>query len=449
MSEERLPPQNLEAEQNLLGALLIDKAALSKVIEKINPEAFYREAHKHIYQAILDLFSRGAPIDALTVAEDLKQKNTLEAAGGRLYLSDLTNSVASSAHAEYYAEIVEKNYVRRAIISTASDMAATAFEPDGEPNEILDIAQKFISDLAQRNIRQGVQPIEKILSEVWNDIDKNYGKPGFSGLRTHFIDLDELTGGLQKSDMIVVAARPSMGKTAFALNIATNMAIKDKVPIMIFSLEMSKESLVRRMLCSEAEVNAQRLTGNKLQEFEVTKLGYALSRLSQAPIFIDDAGALTVVEIQAKARRMKMEHNIQLIVLDYLTLIKGTQKRAENRNLEISEIARSLKALAKELAIPIIVISQLSRAIEKRGNQMPMLSDLRDSGEVEQIADLVLFVHRDSYYANSADPVSNTAQIIVEKHRNGRTGRIDLVFRKELTKFENASREEVPANVSA
>jgi replicative DNA helicase len=294
-----------------------------------------------------------------------------------------------------------------------------------------------------------VQPIEKILSEVWNDIDKNYGKPGLSGLRTHFIDLDELTGGFQKSDMIVVAARPSMGKTAFALNIATNVAMKDNIPVMIFSLEMSKESLVKRMLCSEAEIDAHRLASKKLQEYEFAKLGYAANKLSQAKIFIDDSGSLSVVEIQAKARRMKMEHNIQLIVLDYLTLIRGTQRRAENRNMEISEIARSLKTLAKELAIPIVVISQLSRAIEKRSTQMPMLSDLRDSGEVEQIADLVLFVHRDSYYDSSVDPVSNAAQIIIEKHRNGRTGRIDLVFRKELTKFENASREEVPANVMA
>ena len=449
MSEERLPPQNLEAEQNLLGALLIDKSAVAKVIEKTHPEAFYREAHKYIYQSVLDLFGRSAPIDALTIAEDLKQKNVLEAAGGRLYLTDLVNTVTSSAHAEYYADIVEKNYVRRAIISTASDMAAEAFEHDGEPDEILDVAQKSVFELAQRNIRQGFQPIDKILSTVWDDIDKNYGKPGLNGLRTHFIDLDELTGGLQKSDMIVVAARPSMGKTAFALNIATNVAIKDNIPVAIFSLEMAKESLVTRMLCSEAEIDAQRLAAKKLQEYELTKLGYAVNKLSQAKIFIDDSAALTVVEIQAKARRLKAEHGVQLIILDYLTLIKGSQKRVENRNMEISEIARSLKALAKELAIPIIVISQLSRAIEKRGDQMPLMSDLRDSGEVEQIADLILFVHRDSYYAGGADPSSNAAQIIVAKHRNGRTGRVDLVFRKELTKFENRSREEVPANVLA
>lgn len=444
MPEERLPPQNLEAEQNLLGALLIDKAAVPKIVEKIQAEAFYQEAHRHIYQAVLDLFKRGAPIDELTVAEELKQKNLLEVTGGRLYLTDLTNSVASSAHAEYYAEIVEKNYVRRAIISTGSEMVSEAFENDGEPNEIIGEAQKHVFDLLQRNIRTGFEQIDKILGKVWSDIDANYGKPGISGLRTHFVDLDELIGGLKKSDMIVIAARPSMGKTAFALNVATNMAIKDNVPVAIFSLEMSKDSLVTRMLCSEAEIDMQKLDAKRLQEYELTKLGYAVNRLSQAPIFIDDTSGLSMVEIQAKSRRMKAEHNIQLIVIDYLGLIKSNQKRMENRNLEIAEIARTIKTLAKELAIPVVVISQLSRSIEKRGDPTPVMSDLRDSGEIEQVADLVMFVHRDDYYNRGSDMATNSAQIIVEKHRNGRTGRVDLVFRKEMTKFENISREEVP-----
>ncbi|MDR2431620.1 MAG: replicative DNA helicase [Candidatus Margulisbacteria bacterium] len=447
MPEERLPPQNLEAEQNLIGALLLNRDAVMRVMEKnLQPEAFYRDAHRHIYQAALELFSRNDPVDMVTVAENLKQKDLLEAAGGRVYLADLAGAVASPAHAEYYAEIIEKNYILRTIISAAADMAAQAFEHDGDPDEILGAAQKTVFELAQRNIRRGFQPIEQILDVVMDDIDKNYDNKELPGLRSHFIDLDALTCGFQRSDMIIVAARPSMGKTAFALNVAANAAIKDKATVAIFSLEMSKKSLVERMLCSEAEVDAQNLKSKNLQDFEWKKVARAVSRLSEAPIFIDDSSELTMVELQAKARRLKIEHDVRLIIVDYLTLIKGSQRRAESRYLEISEIARALKSLSKELEVPIIVISQLNRGIEQRSDQMPKMSDLRESGEVEQVADLILFVHRQSYYALGGQSEDNSAQIIVAKHRNGRTGTVNLIFRKELTKFVNSASVEVPVD---
>ncbi|MDR1997614.1 MAG: replicative DNA helicase [Candidatus Margulisbacteria bacterium] len=447
MSEERLPPQNLEAEQSLLGALLLNRDAVMRVMEKnLAPEAFYREAHKHIYQTVLDLFGRNDPIDVVTVAESLKQKDLLEPAGGRVYLADLVNAVTSPGHAEYYAEIVEKNYILRAVIAAAAELTARAFEHDGEPDEILDAAQKTVFELAQRNMRQGFQPIEQILDALMDDIDKNYDNKESPGLQSHFLDLDAITCGFQRSDLIIVAARPSMGKTAFALNVAANMAIKDKATVAIFSLEMSKKSLVERLLCAEAEIDAQNLKSKNLQDFEWKKVARAVSRLSEAPIFIDDSSEMTMVELQAKARRLKIEHDVKLIIVDYLTLIKGSQRRAESRYLEISEIARALKALSKELEIPIIVISQLNRGIEQRSEQTPKMSDLRESGEVEQVADLILFVHRQSYYAPGADAQDNSAQIIVAKHRNGRTGVVDLTFRKELTKFVNRAREEVPVD---
>ena len=445
MPEERLPPQNLEAEQSLIGALLLNRDAVIRILEKdLHPDAFYREAHKHIFQAVLDLFGRNDPIDVVTVAENLKQKELLEAVGGRVYLADLVNTVTAAAHADYYADIVEKNYILRTIISAASDMAGRAFDPDGDPDEILDTAQKTVFELTQRKTHHGFQPIEQILDVVMDDIDKNYDKKELRGLRSHFMDLDAITCGFQKSDMIIVAARPSMGKTAFALNIAANMAIKDKVPVAIFSLEMSKKSLVERMLCSEAELDAQNLKSKNLQDYEWKKVARAVSRLSEAPIFIDDSSEMTMVEIQAKARRLKIERDIKMIIIDYLTLIKGSQRRIESRYIEISEIARGLKALSKELEIPIIVISQLNRSIEQRSDQTPKMSDLRESGEVEQVADLILFVHRQGYYALAGgNAEDNSAQIIVAKHRNGRTGAVNLIFRKELTKFVNSTNVEV------
>jgi replicative DNA helicase len=448
MSNEKIPPQSLDAEQSLLGALLIDKQAINGIVELIHAESFYRESHKFIFEAILELSSRNEPIDMITVSDVLKKKGQLDMVGGRVYLSDLANSVISSAHIEHYAKIVESKYILRTIISAGGEMIGSAFDHDGEPGDILQQAQKIIFELSQRNLKQGFAPIKTILDEVMDDIDKNYDKPGMSGVPSHFVDLDQITNGFQASDMIILAARPSMGKTAFALNVATNLAIKEKLPVGIFSLEMAKESLVQRMLCSEAEIDASRLKSKNLQDFEWKKIARAVSRLSEAKVFIDDSSSITILELQAKARRLKAEHDVRLLIIDFLTLIKGSQKRPESRYHEISEIARMLKAMAKELRIPVIVISQLNRSIEQRHDQLPKMSDLRESGEIEQMADLILFVHRPSYYDSSMGE-DNSAQIIVAKHRNGRTGIADLTFRREITKFVNKSREEVPVDVGA
>jgi replicative DNA helicase len=442
MPDEKIIPQNIEAEQSILGALLIDPKAVNKIVDMLKADAFYKENHRHIYETIVELNFANQPIDIVTVAEALKQKNLLEAVGGRIYLTDLSNSVTSSANIEHYAKIVDSKDSLRTLISAGSEMASDAFVSDAELNDILTKAQKTIFQLTQKNIKSDFVPIQEILDTVMENIDKQYDQPGMSGLMTHFSDLDTLLGGIQTSDMVVVAARPSMGKTTFALNVATNIAIKDKIPIGIFSLEMSKESLVQRVVCSEAEVDSHRLKTKNLQDYEWKKIARAISRLSEAPIYIDDTPGISVLELQAKARRLKIEKGIGLIIIDFLTLLSGSAKRPESRYHEVSEITRSIKALARELNVPVIVISQLSRGIEQRQEQTPRMSDLRESGEIEQTSDIILFVHRDDYYDSSV--IDNTAKIIVAKHRNGSTGSIELTFRREITKFVNKTREEVP-----
>lgn len=442
MSDEKLIPQNIEAEQSILGALLIDPKAINKIADLLKPETFYKDNNRHIYETILELNFANQPVDIVTVAEALKKKNLLEMVGGRLYLTDLANSVTSAANLEHYAQIVDSKHSLRTLISAGSEMASDAFISDANLNDVLTKAQKTIFNLTQKNIKSDFVPIQVILDTVMENIDKQYDQPGMSGLMTHFSDLDTLLGGIQNSDMVIVAARPSMGKTTFALNLATNIAIKDKIPIGIFSLEMSKESLVQRIVCSEAEVDSHRLKTKNLQDYEWKKIARAISRLSEAPIYIDDTPGISVLELQAKARRLKLEKGIGLIIIDFLTLLTGSSKRPESRYHEVSEITRSIKALARELTVPVMVISQLSRGIEQRQEQTPRMSDLRESGEIEQTADIILFVHRDDYYDSSI--VDNTAKIVVAKHRNGSTGSIELTFRREITKFVNKTREEVP-----
>lgn len=448
MSEERLPPQSVEAEQSLLGALLIDKDAIHRIVDIVQPESFYRDSHRLIYEAMLELYRQTIPVDIITVVDTLKKLNTLEAVGGRLYLSDLSNSVISSSNIEEYARIIEDKSALRAIISTASEMITKAYEHDGSHEDILDHAQKKLFELTQNNLKTGFVPLKNVMETVMDTIDRNYDQPGMSGIPTGFVDLDYKTGGFQNGDMVIVAARPSMGKTTFAMNIAANVAIKEKLCVGVFSLEMSRESLGLRLLCSEAEIDARKLKTKNVQDFEWKKVARAFSRLSEAKLFIDDSSGMSILELQAKARRLKAEHDARLIVIDFLTLIRGSQKRPESRYHEISEIARMLKGLAKELNIPIIVISQLNRNIEQRHDQEPKMSDLRESGEIEQLADLILFVHRQSYYDKSLEN-DNSAQIIIAKHRNGETGSIDLTFRKEITKFVNKARDEVPQDAMA
>lgn len=434
MEKEKIPPQNLLAEQSVLGAMLIDKNSVPKVVEILAPDSFYRDAHRFIYEAILKLFDKGEPVDSITVTEGLRLDGKLDAVGGSVYIADLINSVPTSANVEHYAKIVEEKAVLRKLISAGTDIVQQAFDEPEDVGRVLDTAEKTIFNIALRRVREGFQKVDAVLKKVLDKIDRLYGKKEtITGLSSGYPDLDNLTAGFQNADLIIIAARPAVGKTALALNIAQNAAVKHKVPIAVFSLEMSKEQLAQRMLCSEAEIDAIRLKTASLPDTGWKKLTRALGKLSEASIYIDDTAAITSMEIRAKARRLKAEHGLGLVIIDYLQLMAG-RMRVENRVQEISEIARSLKTLARELDIPVIAISQLSRAVEQRTDRIPRLSDLRESGEIEQTADLVIFIHRESYYNPSSDK-GNIAEVIVAKQRNGPVGTVELVFRKEIAKF--------------
>jgi len=434
MPEERIPPQNLQAEQSVLGSMLIDKTAIVKAIEILHPDSFYRDAHRAIYQAILELFDRGEPVDLVTVTEALRKNNKLDAIGGSVYVADLINSVPTAANVEYYAKIVEEKATLRRMIDAGTQMVKEAFEEPENVDQVLDRAEKTIFDIALKRVREGFHRIDDVLKRVLDRIDRLYGKKeSLTGIPTGFADLDNLTAGLQNADLIIIAARPSVGKTALALNMAINMATKFKIPAAFFSLEMSKDQLVQRMLCSEAEVDAMRLKTASLPDTGWKKLTRAISRLSEAPLYIDDSAAISAMEIRAKCRRLKIEKGLGAVFIDYMQLMSG-RSRVENRVQEISEIARSLKTLARELDIPVIALSQLSRAVEQRTDRIPRLSDLRESGEIEQTADLVMFIHREDYY-NPQSERGNIAEIIIAKQRNGPIGTVELVFRKDVTKF--------------
>ena len=434
MPEDKIPPQNLAAEQSVIGSMLLDKNAVVKVIEMLRPESFYRDAHRYIYESILELFDRGEPVDLVTVTENLRKAGKLDAVGGSVYVADLLNSVPTAANVEYYARIVEEKAVLRRLIEAGTKIVADAFNEPDDVDQILDSAEKAVFDIALKRVREGFNRIDSVIKRVLDRIDSLYGKKeAFTGIPTGYPDLDQLTAGFQNSDLIIIAARPAVGKTAFALNIAQNVAIQHKIPVAIFSLEMSKDQLAQRMLCSEGEVDAQKLKTASLSDTGWKKLTRALGRLSEAPIYIDDAASITATEIRAKARRLKIEKGLGLVIVDYLQLMKG-KARVENRVQEISDIARSLKTLARELEVPVIALSQLSRAVEQRTDRIPRLSDLRESGEIEQTADVVIFIHRDDYY-NPQSERGNVAEIIIAKQRNGPIGSLELVFRKEIAKF--------------
>lgn len=434
---ERIPPQNLEAEQSILGSLLIDKNAIPRVIDIIRAESFYREAHSFIYQAILRLFEKNEPIDLVTVTEELRLQGKLEAVGGSIYVADLMNAVPTSANVEHYAKIAEEKAILRDLILAGNEILSRSYQCEEEVSDVLNAAEQLIFNIAQKRTKHGFLKIKDVLKEALDRIDKLYAKKeGITGLPTGFIDLDYLTTGLQNSDLIIVAGRPSAGKTALGLNILHHISVVHKIPTAIFSLEMSRDQLAQRLLCTDGEIESQRLRSGNLREEEWKRLTKSLTRLSEAPIFIDDTAAISSVEIRAKARRLKIEQDIGLILIDYLQLMQG--KRMENRNQEISDIVRSLKTMSRELNIPVIALSQLSRAVENRPDRIPRLSDLRESGEIEQTADVVLFIHRDDPYAPDADDERrNLATIIIAKQRNGPTGNVELVFLKEYTKFVN------------
>ncbi len=432
----RVPPHNIEAEQSVLGAILIDGESIPVVTELLKPDDFYRQDHREIFEAVLDLFERDKPVDIISVKEQLGIRGTLDSVGGIEYLSNVVDMVPTTANVKHYARIIEEKSILRRIIKASSEIINAGFEASEEVSIIIDQAQKKIFDVIQRRSNQGFFPIKDVLIETFDKLEELYNSKGYiTGVPTGFTDIDSKTSGLHASDLILLAARPSMGKTSFALNIAQNAAIHSRIPVAIFSLEMSREQLVNRVLCSEAMVDSQRIRTGKLEEDDWPKLARVLGPLSEAPIYIDDTPGISIMEIRAKCRRLKLEKNLGLVVIDYLQLMQG-RGRTENRQQEISEISRSLKILAKEINVPVITLSQLSRAPETRSDHRPILSDLRESGAIEQDADIVMFLYRDDYY-NPESEKKNIAEVILAKHRNGATGVVELAWLGQYTKFAN------------
>ena len=438
---DRIPPQNVEAEQSVLGAMLIDKNAIDRASEILRPEDFYRQDDRIIYEVILALRSRGEAVDIVTVAEELKKNGKLEEVGGTATITALSNAVPTAANVVYHAKIVEEKALRRQLISAATDVVTTGYEDEQDIDTTIDMAEQKILAVANRKTSATVTLIKDVVKQAMNRIEKLYdSKEAFTGLPTGFSDFDRMTSGLQPSDLIIIAARPSMGKSSLVLNIAQHVALKGKKSVAFFSLEMSKEQLVQRLLCSEARIDASRLRIGQLEESEWPNLVSAADKLSSAAIMLDDTPGITALEMRGKARRWKNEHGLDLIIVDYLQLMQGTSKRAsDNRQQEMSDISRSLKGLARELNVPVIALSQLSRSVESRQSKRPMLSDLRESGALEQDADIVAFIYRDDYYNPDTDK-KNITEFIVAKHRNGPVGTVELFFQKDLTRFYDLSK---------
>ena len=442
-SSHKLPPQNLDAEQSVLGGILIENEAIHKVLEILTPDDFYRESHRKIFDALIDLAERDEPADLITLTNELRKTDQLDAVGGASYVTALIDSVVTAANVEYYAKIVKEKAVLRKLIETSTDIVTQSYEDRGDVEALLDEAERAIFQISEDRVRPSFFPIRQVVKESFKTIERLYEKKELiTGVPSGFKELDRLTAGFQPSDLTIVAGRPGMGKTAFCLNLMQFAAIEKKIPAAIFSMEMSKEQLVMRMLCSEAQVDGSRLRTGFLTESDWPRLTLAAGNLSDAPIFIDDTGTLSVLELRAKARRLKAEHGLGMVVIDYLQLMKGRAK-VESRQQEISEISRSLKALAKELAVPVIAVSQLSRRAEERQGMRPQLADLRESGAIEQDADLILFLYRDEVYNRSEDnPNRGKAEVIIGKQRNGPTGKIELAFFDKLTTFKDLYRGE-------
>jgi len=442
-SLHRLPPQNLEAEESLLSAILVDNSTLLDVIEVLTPEDFYKTAHRKIFAAIAELFTRNEPVDLVTLANMLKEQGKLEEVGGASYLARLVDAVPLAVNAQHYARIVHDKAALRRLIEKANDIARRCLEDRGLVDEIIDFAETAIFQVSERKHRQSFHPISRIIEKSIDLLEERQGnKALITGVPTGFSDLDNLTSGLQPSDLIILAARPSMGKTAFALNIARNAAVENGTPVALFSLEMSKEQLTERMLCAEADVNSQKLRRGFFSQEDWVRLTDAAGTLSEAPIFIDDSPNITTTEVRAKARRLKLDKGLGLVIIDYLQLMRSPGF-AERRDLEISEMSRSLKALAKELNLPVLALSQLNRKLEERGDKRPQLSDLRESGALEQDADVVAFIYRDEVYnKDENNPNRGTAEILLKKQRNGPTGDIKLKFFDTYTRFADLSTRE-------
>ncbi len=433
---DRVPPQNIEAEKCVLGSIFLDNNALLKVIDLLQPEDFYRPAHSSIFRTMLDLFNSNEPIDLVTVHNALHDKDLLEQVGGAAYLAELAHFVPTAANVVYYAHIVREKSILRRLIATATEIASRCYEGTEPVDDLLEEAERSIFEIrAQGNSKNFFSIKDIIKSAVYQIEQLHHRKEEITGIPTGFREFDRLTAGLQPADLIIVAGRPSMGKTALALNIAQHAALEHEVPVAIFSLEMSKEQLATRMLCAEAKVDAQALRTGRLSDADWQRLTFAANRLSQASIFVDDTPALTVLELRAKARRLMAEHGLGLVIIDYLQLMRSRERR-ERREQEISEISSSLKAMAKELNIPVVALSQLNRQVETREIKRPQLADLRESGAIEQDADVIVFIYRDEVY-NKESPDKGKAELIIGKQRNGPTGTVKLAFLAQYSCFAN------------
>ena len=434
----RVPPHDIEAEQAVIGSMLTDKDAVISAMEVLKKEDFYREDNQVIYEAIVNLNSKGEPVDIITVKAELESMGMFEKVGGLEYITELPERVPTTANAEKYIKIVSEKATLRELIKTANEIIDLGYDPTEDLNDIMEGAEKRIFNIMQGKNQKGYEQIKDVLVENFTKLEELYNrKEHITGVPTGFVELDYKTAGLHGSDLVLIAARPAMGKTAFALNIATNAAVRNKVPVAVFSLEMSKEQLVNRILCSESMVDSNKVRTGKLEEDDWGKLAGSIGPLSEAEIYIDDTPGISITEIRAKCRKLKLEKDIGLVVIDYLQLVQGTNvRRNGSREQEISEISRSLKILAKELNVPVVALSQLSRAAEKRDDKRPMLSDLRESGAIEQDADIVMFLYRDDYY-NKESEKKDIAEVIIAKHRGGSTGTVELLWMGNYTKFVN------------
>lgn len=436
---DRVPPHNLEAEQAVLGAILLENDALISAVELVGPEDFYRAAHQRIFETMVRLSEEAEPIDLITLSTRLKDQGLLEEVGGIGYLTELANSVPTAANVAYYAQIIEEKSLLRKLIRTATQIAGSGYASTEDVRELINDAERQILEISGRR-GEGFIPIRDVLMDVFERVEFLYNhKGGITGVPSGFPDLDKLTSGFQRSDLIIVAARPSVGKTAFALNIAQNVGVRARETVAIFSLEMSAAQLVQRMICAEANVDAGRMRTGHLEGEDWEKLTMAIGSLSEAAIYIDDSPVVTVADIRAKCRRLKQERGLGLIVIDYLQLIHGRGRHSDNRQQEVSEISRTLKQIARELEVPVVALSQLSRSVEQRQDKRPMMSDLRESGSIEQDADIVAFLYRDDYY-NQDSEKKNIIEIIVAKQRNGPVGTVELVFLKNFNKFVSLDR---------
>ncbi|WPD24195.1 MAG: replicative DNA helicase [Candidatus Electrothrix scaldis] len=444
-SSKMIPPQNLEAEQALLGTILIQDKSLLKIVEILSPDDFYRDAHKVIFEAMLGLFERTEPHDIVTVMSLLRDQNRLEQAGGASYLSSLTDVIPFTGMLVHHARIIREKSILRRLIATSSDVAARCYDAQGDLEALVDKAEQTIFEIAQAKKKQGFEPMSRIVPKAFDRVTKlAERKEHITGISTGYDELDRMTAGLQPSDLIILAGRPSMGKTALAMNMVQHAALINKVPVAVFSLEMSMEQLALRMLCSVGRIDSQRIRTGHLQEHDWPKLTRATGMLADSPVYIDDTAGMTVLEMRAKARRLKSEHDLGLVVVDYLQLMQGNS-RIENRTQEISDISRSLKAMAKELDVPVIALSQLNRSLESRTDKRPQLSDLRESGAIEQDADVIMFIYRDEVYNKAEDnPNRGIAELIVGKQRNGPIGTVRLTFLGHITTFENYTQQEPP-----